>query len=317
MASGFALRRSGSCLATEQECGATVQPYHACCPSGSYCPPPQYNVACCPTAANCTQALLPDPQCANAEWDLFDNGGYFCCLHGLAGYATPGNSDGCAEAGHVFQAGEQLLKTISTGRGDVCFSFFCFFFGSVASQELKVQIATVTATSTITSLPQSTTSSPLSNSITSPSPPPSTPSASPRKTGAIVGGSVGAGLTATLLALAAWFFVFRRRKRRTQQAQADRLEGVRVHLPELHPVVHAIHEKDSQTHVLELPTNIAHEKDSRSIFELPAVVIVESPKRRGFSSWYEPSNIYFTKRSSKSNRNFPNTKIGNSLFFLH
>lgn len=127
MASGFALRRNGFCLATETECGETVYPYHACCPSGSFCPH-QYNVNCCPTAANCTQTLLPDPQCADAEWDLFDNNGYFCCLRGLAGYATPGNTDGCAEAGYRFQDGEQLLRTISTGKGGMNsgFSFELF-----------------------------------------------------------------------------------------------------------------------------------------------------------------------------------------------
>ena len=127
MASGFALRRNGSCLGTETECGETVSPYHACCPSGSFCPH-QYNVACCPTAANCTQTLLPDPQCANADWDLFDNNGYFCCLRGLAGYATPGNTDGCAEAGYRFQDGEQLLRTISTGKGDAHSDFSLNYF---------------------------------------------------------------------------------------------------------------------------------------------------------------------------------------------
>lgn len=118
MASGFALRRNGACLATETDCGETHFPFHGCCPLGSFCPG-QYNIDCCATETNCTEALLPDPQCANAEWDLFTNGGYFCCLHGLAGYARPGNSDGCAEAGYKFKDGEQLLRTISTGTGDI------------------------------------------------------------------------------------------------------------------------------------------------------------------------------------------------------
>jgi hypothetical protein len=41
--SGFALRTNGSCQTNEVDCGATVAPYRACCPSVSFCPS-QYNV---------------------------------------------------------------------------------------------------------------------------------------------------------------------------------------------------------------------------------------------------------------------------------
>jgi len=74
---------------------------------------------CCPTLANCTESLLqlPQPQCANQTWDLYDNNGYFCCLPGLVGYAaTLTNTDGCAAAGYALRSGEILLPLISAGR---------------------------------------------------------------------------------------------------------------------------------------------------------------------------------------------------------
>jgi hypothetical protein len=130
--SGFALRMNGSCQTSEVDCGATVAPYRACCPSGSFCPS-QYNVdasqtlslqdmdadsaQCCPTSANCTNTLLQNPQCANQTWGLYDNGGYFCCQKGVAGYAATTDSDGCASPGYIFRSGEILLEIVSTGQG--------------------------------------------------------------------------------------------------------------------------------------------------------------------------------------------------------
>lgn len=286
MASGFALRRNGSCLATETECFVTVFPYHACCPFGSFCPQ-QHNAECCPTAANCTQTLLQDPQCANAEWDLFINRGYFfCCLRGLAGYGTPAGTDGCAEAGYKFQEGEQLLEIISTGKSDICSGFFRWF-----RKRLKLKAAT----SVITPLRGSTTSSlrnqsdsnisaiksspafnaPLvpktditvvetDRATTSETTSSSTSSASTApKTGTIVGGSVGAVLAVVLLALAAWFLLVQRRRGR--QTKDSSSEGAGI-VEADHPNV--IHEKNSRFHVPELPDKIAHEIDSRPLYEL-------------------------------------------------
>lgn len=115
---GFAIRRNGSCLAgLEVDCGQTRAPYHACCPTGFACPH-QYNVACCPPGNNCTDALLaaPSPVCANGTWDLFDNGGYFCCEHGLPGYNRD-DSNGCAKPGVPLESGVQMLSTVSVGVG--------------------------------------------------------------------------------------------------------------------------------------------------------------------------------------------------------
>ncbi|KAL4864754.1 WD40-repeat-containing domain protein [Aspergillus spectabilis] len=91
---GWALRQNGSCLDTEEDCGVTVEPYRVCCPGGSYCPN-ALNVACCPSESNCTEALEARPHCANSTWDLYINGGYFCCEQGTTGYAKDGGSDGC------------------------------------------------------------------------------------------------------------------------------------------------------------------------------------------------------------------------------
>jgi hypothetical protein len=136
--SGFALRINVTCPITGVDCGATAPPYRACCPADSFCPR-LYNVdvsqqfeeeenifsanntnhdlQCCPTSANCTNILVQNPQCANQSWNLYDNGGYFCCEQGYTGYASTGNSDGCAEPGYAFRSGEVLLSIISTGVG--------------------------------------------------------------------------------------------------------------------------------------------------------------------------------------------------------
>ncbi|KAL3473529.1 hypothetical protein BJX99DRAFT_261317 [Aspergillus californicus] len=111
---GWALRHNGSCLQQEEYCGATRNPYRACCPGGSYCPR-AYNVACCPSSLNCTEALQARPVCANQTWDLYYNGGYFCCEQGTRGYATSFNSNGCGEQGYELVDSETLLSIIVTG----------------------------------------------------------------------------------------------------------------------------------------------------------------------------------------------------------
>ena len=118
--SGFAIRRNGSCLLSEVDCGQTVAPFRACCPARGSCPH-QYNVDCCPSPANCTQALLKNPNCANSTWTLYDNSGYFCCAPGTIGYgASLTDSDGCADPGYAPE-GAILLSVISAGQSKVNF----------------------------------------------------------------------------------------------------------------------------------------------------------------------------------------------------
>lgn len=73
---------------------------------------------CCPSSKNCTEEIVAKPRCANETWDLFDNGGYFCCERGLVGYATTRNSDGCASPGYTFEAGEEVLPVVRAGKGE-------------------------------------------------------------------------------------------------------------------------------------------------------------------------------------------------------
>lgn len=110
---GWSIRRNGStCLASEVDCGPTVPPFRNCCPSGSFCPHAN-NVACCPTEEFCDDALNGQPHCANSTWDLYINGGYFCCDKGTIGYAVDGGSNGCGEPGYKLQEGETSLKVVS------------------------------------------------------------------------------------------------------------------------------------------------------------------------------------------------------------
>ncbi|KAK0704353.1 hypothetical protein B0H67DRAFT_348209 [Lasiosphaeris hirsuta] len=190
--SGFALRLNGSsCLGQEVDCGTTVAPYRVCCPAGSFCPS-QYNINCCPSADNCTALLIENPRCANGTWDLYDNGGFFCCLKGLFGYAARvTDSNGCGSEGYILKSGEVRLPLIKAGQ----------------------------ATS-----PASSTASATSSSLIS-SPPSSTPPSSAvdpaqsMSTGAKIGIGVGVGSGALALLLVAWI-VYRHGKKNSETGKA-------------------------------------------------------------------------------------------------
>ncbi|KAK0743450.1 hypothetical protein B0T18DRAFT_185007 [Schizothecium vesticola] len=193
--SGFALRLNGSsCLRQEVDCGGTVGPYRVCCPEGAFCPS-QYNVDCCPSASNCTTTLIENPRCANETWDLYDNGGYFCCLRGLFGYAARvTNSNGCGSEGYILKSGEVRLPLIQAG----------------------------TAPSTVSLL----TSSTLSTSATTPVSPSSTSSTSfttkesdnSLSTGGKIGIGIGVPLGVIAFILVIWL-VFRHGKKKSAGTQ--------------------------------------------------------------------------------------------------
>lgn len=113
---GFALRINGSCLPEQVDCGATANPFRVCCPGGTQCPH-AYNVACCPSEANCTSTLLESPRCADRSWDLYDNNGYFCCDKDTTGFARLGNRDGCAVPGYSFHEDDKLLSVVLSAEG--------------------------------------------------------------------------------------------------------------------------------------------------------------------------------------------------------
>ncbi|EAL89992.1 hypothetical protein KXW98_004622 [Aspergillus fumigatus] len=183
---GFALRKNGTCLDTEVDCGATMPPFRACCPAGSQCPS-QYNVNCCPSAANCTQLLLETPKCANETWNLYNYYGYFCCENGTTAFGTSSNSDGCAVPGYQFDSSETLLPVVSLGKAS---------FG--------------TSTASVTSTLSTSSTSAASPTQTSTQPP---DTSSKTNTGAIAGGVVGGVAGVALIAFLVWWLVSRRTKR--------------------------------------------------------------------------------------------------------
>lgn len=121
---GFAIRRDQTCLSgLEVDCGATGRDgFHACCPSSLICPGPQYNAICCPAGdESCTEKALaekPQPPCANATWDMFDNGGYFCCEPGVQGY-NRSNTNWCGRPSQVSIAASVVVQTLSVVREGV------------------------------------------------------------------------------------------------------------------------------------------------------------------------------------------------------
>ncbi|SPO04124.1 uncharacterized protein DNG_06807 [Cephalotrichum gorgonifer] len=207
--SGFALRKNGTCGAAEVDCGRTVAPYRACCPESSFCPT-QYNVDCCPSSSNCTAELVREPHCANTTWDLYDNGGYFCCEKGLVGYAATTNSNGCAQPGYAFQDGETVLKLISAGEDPAT--------------------ATPDATRS-TSGPENPTGTPPDNApAVSETSLPATSSGPP--VAAIAGGTVG-GVVALVAAAAMWWFL--RRKRRANLPPEEKVKEADVRVAAIPP----------------------------------------------------------------------------------
>lgn len=121
---GFAIRREQTCLSgLEVDCGATGRDgFHACCPSSLICPGPQYNAICCPAGdESCTEKALAEkaePPCANATWDMFDNGGYFCCDPNVQGY-NRSNTNWCGRPSQVSLTANVAVQTLSLVREGV------------------------------------------------------------------------------------------------------------------------------------------------------------------------------------------------------
>ncbi|KAF1955919.1 hypothetical protein CC80DRAFT_82025 [Byssothecium circinans] len=198
-APGFAIRRNGTCLkGLETDCGATLAPMRGCCPMDYVCPS-QYNIACCPTGQNCTLSLL-DPsvttevRCSNATWDLFDNGGYFCCEHGLKAYDKAA-SNVCAHAGYVAGKGEEPLVAVKLGTAVTTTSASSGALSTGASSTGT----SVSATASHTEAASGNVGTPV---------------------GAIAGGVVGGIAVIAIVAILAWFFL-RRRKQGEQPGVSD------------------------------------------------------------------------------------------------
>ncbi|KAK0716350.1 hypothetical protein B0H67DRAFT_261506 [Lasiosphaeris hirsuta] len=196
--SGFALRLNGSsCLGQEVDCGTTLPPYRVCCPESSFCPS-QYNVNCCPSAANCTAALVQQPRCANATWDLYDNNGFFCCLKGLFGYAArETDSNGCGSEGYILKSGEVRLPLIRAGEGP-----------------------TNTPSSSTTASSQATSSTPAPSSSSTTPPTPATGDGD-SSSGSKIGIGVGVAVGVLALILVAWLAYWLRNKKKKKSARSE------------------------------------------------------------------------------------------------
>ncbi|KAJ0421458.1 hypothetical protein BJY00DRAFT_300870 [Aspergillus carlsbadensis] len=183
---GYALRRNGTCLATEEvECGNNWDNWYTCCPAGTVC---GENNTCCPSDADCSAPLAEDPHCANnGTWDLYHTTKYVCCLSGKWGFyeeglvvgSKPTGGHGCAD---VYPSGT----------------------------DVEVLVPVATATSMLQTTPGNVTPTPDTMHTTDPTQNP--PSSGSSNTGAIVGGVIGGVLALALIVALLWFFIRRRRQ---------------------------------------------------------------------------------------------------------
>ncbi|KAI1074647.1 hypothetical protein F5B20DRAFT_563014 [Whalleya microplaca] len=179
--SGWAIRRNGSCLLSQEvDCGATAAPFRACCPSSTVCPS-QYNVACCQSGTNCTATFVETPRCANESWIMFDNGGHFCCEQNQVGYKRS-NTDGCSKSGASLPNGAMPLAVLD-----------------------QVSQSSTTSSTVISTPTSSTTSAPTTESDSS----------NTNNAGAIAGGVIGGIAFIAIIFAGVWFI----RRRRNQSGE--------------------------------------------------------------------------------------------------
>ncbi|KAJ8117691.1 hypothetical protein OPT61_g1159 [Boeremia exigua] len=192
---GFAIRRNGSCISgIEVGCGGTANGMVGCCPSEYQCPQ-AYNLDCCPVGKNCTMEIIEAPRCSNSSWDLYDNGGYFCCEHGLPAYNNR-STNVCGTPASI--RGLVALDLIQSGETAIPSS-------SIAPSTSSTSVASA-------SDPASATTAPTQSSSTSS--PQQAESSTP--VGAIAGGVVGGVAGLAIIALIAWLLMRRKRRENTQ-----------------------------------------------------------------------------------------------------
>lgn len=114
---GYPLRRNGSCLSTEKNCGETWDPWYRCCPSAASC-----EDNCCPEGVDCGQRLGQDPHCANDTATLYrakgsedssPASGYFCCVDGTKAFQDDRTWVGCADSWESFNANDSYTAALS------------------------------------------------------------------------------------------------------------------------------------------------------------------------------------------------------------
>ncbi|KAJ5332301.1 hypothetical protein MYU51_007315 [Penicillium brevicompactum] len=190
---GYALRRNGSCLSTENDCGPTTSPFHACCPGNMFCPGPQHNVICCESNADCNQKI--DDNCADLTTDLYSTSSNltadaFCCAQDKHGFSFEGGGAGCADQLSDLIIGQVELRVLSSAE----------VTPTPSSRHISSTTVPTPTTSTIPS------SRPSPTSVSEPT------SASSTNVGAIAGGVVGGVVGVAIVAALFWLLLRQRRK---------------------------------------------------------------------------------------------------------
>lgn len=106
---GLSVRRNGSCLHTETDCGSTWSSFHACCPHGTFCPSGQDNVKCCPSDADCSKSI-ENTHCANSTANVYKANLYFCCADGSSAFMQKNGYVGCTEDVSELDGSSTLLS---------------------------------------------------------------------------------------------------------------------------------------------------------------------------------------------------------------
>ncbi|PWY78334.1 hypothetical protein BO70DRAFT_363216 [Aspergillus heteromorphus CBS 117.55] len=203
---GYALRRNGSCLTTENDCGQTWAPFHICCPNGT-----TYDSSngskCCPSTADCTSDVNEPPHCANSTAVLYLENAYFCCPEGTDAFAwTTYGYVGCTEDISVLGAEYTRLSAVPSSTTSTSTSQSSTMIMRTSDLSITSTSATTPATNTAARATAATTTlPPTATSVPDPS---NTPSKT--NTGAIVGGVVGGVAAVALIVLLTWFILYRR-----------------------------------------------------------------------------------------------------------
>ncbi|KAJ5468766.1 hypothetical protein N7475_006518 [Penicillium sp. IBT 31633x] len=188
---GLSVRRNGSCLSTEEECGETWAPFHACCPLGTKCPSGQNNVKCCPSNADCSERV-DNTHCANSTANVYKANGWFCCPEGTEAFQRPNGWVGCTDDISTLDKNMSLLA-----------------IRYAASTSTPLPSSTMVSTTT-----SATSASATSTGQDSPTADAANTSSSSSNTGAIAGGVVGGVAGLAILAGLIWFLLRRRKTAR-------------------------------------------------------------------------------------------------------